>query len=226
MRACCNRLEAPGPVPLANTSRACSASSAGQLRYNLSAGRRVLRQNADLLGADLCPALRRTVQNLRHGFVSLASTAGGREYMHHIDTSATGTDTDLGGRRERRRAASRPRACSSSRPCFVVLADLTMRRPAGLVDFAQNVAAAPPLAEAFEVFRSVRDAQPIAHRGRGSGRGALPTRRRRGRVSRGRPRGDLRRPRAGLWTSPRRRRAAPRRSKGCAAPRLGLPPSS
>ena len=79
VRVCCNRLEAPGPVPLANTSRACSASRAGRLRYNLLAGRRVLRQNADLLGADLCPALRRTVQNLRHGFVSLASTAGGRD---------------------------------------------------------------------------------------------------------------------------------------------------
>ena len=100
----------------------------------------------------MCPALRRTVQNLRHGFVSLASTAGGREYMHHIDTSATGTDTDLGGRRESRRAASRPRACSSSRPCFVVLADLTMRahNRRSLADFAQK-AAAPPLAEAFEV---------------------------------------------------------------------------
>ena len=53
-----------------------------------------------------------------------------------------------------------------------------------------------PGGEAFEVFWSVRD----AHRGRGSGRGALPTRRRRGRVSRGGPRGD-----GGLWPDQYRR---------------------
>ena len=113
--------------------------------------------------------------------------------------------------------AGRASLWARSRPCIVVGTDLTMRRPAGLLDLRRRC---PPLTEAFEAFEACFGVLPaLSSSSPGvdvAPGGAPPPRRLRGRASRGGLRGGRRQPRAG------HRRGV----RGRAAPLLGLPPSS
>ena len=107
----------------------------------------------------------------------------------------------------RRRGRGAGRASSwLSRPCVVVGADLTMRRPAGLLDLRRRCAAARRGVRGIRgVLRRASGAQfLIARRGRGSGRRSTASTTARSRV----PRRAARRPStASRRTSPRRPRA-------------------
>ena len=130
-------------------------------------------------------------------------------------TDDSPTKADAGPARQQARAECSS-ACSS-RPCIVVGADLTMRRPAGLLDLRRRCAAARRGVRGFEtcfgVLPALSSSSPVVDVAPG---GAPPPRRRRGRASRGGLRGGRRQPRAG------HRRGV----RGRAAPLLGLLPSS
>ena len=119
--------------------------------------------------------------------------------------------------RRRGREAGRASSWARSRPCIVVGADLTMRRPAGLLDLRRRCAAARRGVRGFEtcfgVLPALSSSSPVVDVAPG---GAPPPRRLRGRASRGGLRGGRRQPRAG------HRRGV----RGRAAPLLGLPPST
>ena len=102
--------------------------------------------------------------------------------------------------------AGRASSWARSRPCVVVGADLTMRRPAGLLDLRRCCAAARRGVRGIRgVLRRASGAQfLIARRGRGSGRRSTASTTARSRV----PRRAARRPStASRRTSPRRPRA-------------------
>ena len=106
----------------------------------------------------------------------------------------------------RRRGRGAGRASSAgSRPCIVVGSDLTMRRPAGLLDLRRRCAAARRGVRGIRgVLRRASGAQFLIARGRGSGRRSTAPTTERSRV----PRRAARRPStASRRTSPRRPRA-------------------
>ena len=108
--------------------------------------------------------------------------------------------------RRRGREAGRASSWARSRPCIVVGADLTMRRPAGLLDLRRRCAAARRGVRGIRgVLRRASGAQfLIARRGRRSGRRSTASTTARSRV----PRRAARRPStASRRTSPRRPRA-------------------
>ena len=94
--------------------------------------------------------------------------------------------------------AGRASSWARSRPCIVVGADLTMRRPAGLLDLRRRCAAARRGVRGFEtcfgVLPALSSSSPVVDVAPG---GAPPPRRRRGRASRCGLRGGHRQPRAG-----------------------------
>ena len=108
--------------------------------------------------------------------------------------------------RRRGREAGRASSWARSRPCIVVGSDLTMRRPAGLLDLRRRCAAARRGVRGIRgVLRRASGAQfLIARRGRRSGRRSTASTTARSRV----PRQAARRPStASRRTSPRRPRA-------------------
>ena len=109
--------------------------------------------------------------------------------------------------RRRGREAGRASSWARSRPCIVVGADLTMRRPAGLLDLRRRCAAARRGVRGIRgVLRRASGAQfLIARRGRGSGRCSTASTTARSRI----PRQAARRP------STASRRTSPRRPRAC-----------
>ena len=115
-------------------------------------------------------------------------------------------DNNLAQKARGHAQAGRASSWARSRPCIVVGADLTMRRPAGLLDLRRRCAAARRGVRGIRgVLRRASGAQfLIARRGRGSGRRSTASTTARSRV----PRRAARRPStASRRTSPRRPRA-------------------